>query len=144
MVRKSQRAKYYAIAVGRKQGIFQSWEFTKEQVNKYPGAIFQSFPTHEAASQWMQNYENQTTTATPNLNSTPSLDFQNECTEECLSIIEDDELYFHPRKLLFNDDDGNNCEIIHTDIHSDSEFSLNNGSNPSLSPPPSPCTEKNT
>lgn len=35
--------KYYAVKVGRKIGIYYSWEDCKEQVDKYPKAVFKSF-----------------------------------------------------------------------------------------------------
>jgi viroplasmin and RNaseH domain-containing protein len=35
--------KYYAVKVGRKVGIYYSWEDCKEQVDKYPKAVFKSF-----------------------------------------------------------------------------------------------------
>lgn len=35
--------KYYAVKVGKKIGIYYSWEDCKEQVNGYPKAVYKSF-----------------------------------------------------------------------------------------------------
>ena len=35
--------KYYAVKVGRKPGIYTTWSECATQVNKFSGAIYQSF-----------------------------------------------------------------------------------------------------
>lgn len=35
--------KYYAVKVGRKPGLYTTWSECTMQVNKFPGAIYQSF-----------------------------------------------------------------------------------------------------
>ncbi|HAT55186.1 MAG TPA: RNase HI [Lactobacillus sp.] len=45
--------KFYAIARGRKTGIFTTWAEAKKQVDDMAGARYKSFPTREAAQQWL-------------------------------------------------------------------------------------------
>lgn len=44
--------KYYAVKVGKKPGIYKTWDKCKEQVNKFPGAIYKSFKTLEEAEKF--------------------------------------------------------------------------------------------
>lgn len=46
-------AKYYAVKIGRKEGIFSSWDECKEQVHGYPGAVYKSFSTLEEAENFL-------------------------------------------------------------------------------------------
>lgn len=41
--------KFYVVWVGRETGIFTSWPYTKEQVDKFPKAKYKSFKTQEEA-----------------------------------------------------------------------------------------------
>lgn len=67
--------KYYAVARGRKTGIFGQW-FGRggawEQVNGYAGALFKGFPDRKAAEAWISDV-NKTTreTSAPSKNKTP-------------------------------------------------------------------------
>ena len=45
--------KYYAVKVGKKPGIYNTWDECKEQVNKFPGAIYKSFKTMEEAKKFI-------------------------------------------------------------------------------------------
>lgn len=45
--------KYYAVKVGRKPGIYLSWDQCKEQVIQFSGAIYKSFPDQESAKSWL-------------------------------------------------------------------------------------------
>jgi len=47
--------KYYAIASGRKPGIYDNWPAAQAQVNGYPGAIYKGFLTKEEAEAWFKN-----------------------------------------------------------------------------------------
>lgn len=47
--------KYYAIASGRKPGIYDNWPGAQAQVTGYPGAKFKGFPTRAEAEAWMKN-----------------------------------------------------------------------------------------
>jgi ribonuclease HI len=47
------RMKYYAVAAGRTTGIFTSWPETRTQVEGFPGAVYKSFKTREAAESFL-------------------------------------------------------------------------------------------
>ena len=47
--------KYYAIASGRKPGIYDNWAAAQAQVIGYPGAKFKEFPTRGEAEAWIKN-----------------------------------------------------------------------------------------
>ncbi|WP_395319352.1 ribonuclease H family protein [Fructilactobacillus frigidiflavus] len=46
--------KFYAVRVGKKPGIYTSWDATKKQVAGYPNAKYKSFLTEAEAQQFMQ------------------------------------------------------------------------------------------
>lgn len=46
-------AKYYAVKVGKKTGIFDTWEECKENVTGYPGALYKSFKSISEAYEYM-------------------------------------------------------------------------------------------
>lgn len=46
-------AKFYAVKVGRKTGIFETWDECKEYVSGYPGALYKSFKSMSEASEYM-------------------------------------------------------------------------------------------
>lgn len=43
------KTKFYTVWVGRKPGVYSSWEECKEQTHGYENAIFKAFPTREQA-----------------------------------------------------------------------------------------------
>lgn len=43
------KKKYYAVKIGRKPGIYQTWAQTQEQVNGFSGAVYKSFATEQEA-----------------------------------------------------------------------------------------------
>lgn len=45
--------KYYAVKVGRKQGIFQSWGACRKQVEGYSGALYKSFSSLNDAKRYL-------------------------------------------------------------------------------------------
>jgi len=47
------KAKFYAVAAGRKPGIYEIWEEAKEQITGFPGAVFKGFPTKEDAEAYI-------------------------------------------------------------------------------------------
>lgn len=47
--------KFYAIAVGRKPGIYGDWPTAQAQVLGYPGAVFKGFLTRAEAQLWLDN-----------------------------------------------------------------------------------------
>lgn len=50
--------KYYAVAVGRVPGIYESWPDCQAQVNGFPNATFKGFPEKTDAEAFMQSYQN--------------------------------------------------------------------------------------
>lgn len=51
--------KWYSVRVGRKSGVFQTWDEAKALVNGFTGAVFKSFPTREQAESFL-NAETET------------------------------------------------------------------------------------
>lgn len=47
--------KYYAIASGRKPGIYDNWPEAQAQVNGYPGAKYKGFLTKREAEAWLKD-----------------------------------------------------------------------------------------
>lgn len=47
--------KFYAIASGRKPGIYTNWPAAQAQVAGYPGAKYKGFPTRAEAEAWIKN-----------------------------------------------------------------------------------------
>lgn len=45
--------KYYAVRVGKKPGIYYSWDICKSMVDGYPGAIYKSFKTEQEAKDFV-------------------------------------------------------------------------------------------
>lgn len=41
--------KYYAVRCGVSPGVYETWEECRENVHGYPGAVYKSFPTRDAA-----------------------------------------------------------------------------------------------
>lgn len=44
--------KYYAVKIGRKPGIYLTWDECKSQVDKFPGAVYKSFKTIQEAEKF--------------------------------------------------------------------------------------------
>lgn len=49
-------AKFYAVKKGRKEGIFTTWDECKEQIYKYPNAVYKSFLSLKDAENYL--YDN--------------------------------------------------------------------------------------
>lgn len=47
--------KYYAVKVGRKPGIYGTWDEAKRQVTRYPNAIYRSFKTASEAQEFIND-----------------------------------------------------------------------------------------
>lgn len=47
--------KVYAVAKGRKPGIYNNWPAAQSQIEGFPGAVFKGFPTIKEAEEWMKN-----------------------------------------------------------------------------------------
>ena len=52
--------KYYAVKVGRKTGIFDTWEECKDYVEGYDGALYKSFSNYLDATNYLSDEENKT------------------------------------------------------------------------------------
>ena len=48
-------AKFYAIRVGRRPGIYEDWAQAKLQVHKYSGAEFKGFTDRNEAETWLHD-----------------------------------------------------------------------------------------
>ncbi|KAH0561332.1 ribonuclease H1 [Cotesia glomerata] len=44
---------YYAVAKGRNPGVYHSWDDCKNEVNKYPGAVFKKFASADEAESFI-------------------------------------------------------------------------------------------
>lgn len=47
--------KVYAVAKGRKPGIYNNWPAAKAQIEGFPGAVFKGFLTVKEAEEWMKS-----------------------------------------------------------------------------------------
>ncbi len=54
------KKKYYAVKIGRKPGIYQTWAECEEQVKGIGGAVYKGFLDMESAEKYMQNSEDVT------------------------------------------------------------------------------------
>jgi len=52
------KEKFYVVIVGRKPGIYTSWNECKKYVRKYAGAQFKSFKTLEEAEKYFKEKSN--------------------------------------------------------------------------------------
>ena len=55
---KNQQWYFYAVAVGRKAGIFLDWGLCHRQVNKYSGNLYQKFKEFSECIQYLQTHAN--------------------------------------------------------------------------------------
>lgn len=49
------KKKFYAVAAGRKTGIFTDWPSAESQVKGFAGAKYKSFPSRAEAESWLDN-----------------------------------------------------------------------------------------
>ena len=47
--------KYYAVAKGRRPGIYDNWPEAKLQIEGFTGAVYKGFPTKKEAEEWIKN-----------------------------------------------------------------------------------------
>lgn len=47
--------KFYAIAVGRRPGIYENWPQAQAQVLGFQGAVYKGFPSRQQAEAWLEN-----------------------------------------------------------------------------------------
>lgn len=48
------KKKYYAVAKGRKPGIYDNWPDAQAQVMNFAGAVYKGFPTRNEAESWIK------------------------------------------------------------------------------------------
>ena len=46
--------KFYAVKVGKKPGVYRTWDECKEQTSGYPGVEFKGFNDEEAALNYLE------------------------------------------------------------------------------------------
>ena len=46
--------KFYAVAKGRKPGIYTNWPEAKSQIDRFTGAIYKGFATRKEAEEWLR------------------------------------------------------------------------------------------
>lgn len=63
--------KYYAVRVGQKPGIYQTWEEAKKQVHGYPKAVYKSFKTLKEAESFMGKASSSVKKEDPSTKKTP-------------------------------------------------------------------------
>jgi viroplasmin and RNaseH domain-containing protein len=49
------KKKYYGVKNGRTSGVFDNWSDCKQQIDKFPNAIFKSFPTEQEAQDYFHD-----------------------------------------------------------------------------------------
>lgn len=47
------KSKFYAVRVGKRPGIYLTWEACKNEVHGFQGAVYKSFPTREEAEHYL-------------------------------------------------------------------------------------------
>ena len=57
--------KFYAVKVGNKPGIYNTWEECLKEVNGFKGAVYKSFSTYEEAYNFISENENLTSNELP-------------------------------------------------------------------------------
>lgn len=57
--------KFYVVWIGREQGIFDSWEECKKQIDGFAGAKYKGFTTYEQALLALQSYPSNTNIVNP-------------------------------------------------------------------------------
>ena len=50
---KRAKIKFYAVAIGRRSGIYQTWPECERQIKGFSGAVYKSFKTHSEADQFI-------------------------------------------------------------------------------------------
>lgn len=90
-------SKFYAVKIGKKPGIYNSWADCQQQVNGFKGAIFKSFKTKEEADCFINGDENKKTAYIENLN-------ENECIAYVDGSFKKDTGEYSFGCVLFHDD----------------------------------------
>ncbi|KAL7719193.1 Ribonuclease H [Entamoeba marina] len=102
--------KWYVVFVGKKRGIFTSWDDCSKQVIKYPGAKHKSFKTKELAESAFIDFNKKH----PNLSVDTSNDQMSDCNNIVNEVIQNDNepsnVQFHSIVKSYQND--NDCLIF--------------------------------
>jgi len=60
--------KFYAVAKGRKPGIYNNWPAAQSQIEGFPGAVYKGFPSIKEAEEWIKSPGFSKTASGPNNN----------------------------------------------------------------------------
>lgn len=85
------KQKYYAVLIGKKTGIYSTWEQCKEQINGYSGAIFKAFTTMEDAERYILETEEDMSSVNKE-NEIVSTDKLNTLIENRIADLKEDEV----------------------------------------------------
>lgn len=55
-IKNRQMNSFYAVAIGRKKGVFTNWNECKIQIDDFKGAVYKKFATIEEATDFVQDY----------------------------------------------------------------------------------------
>lgn len=81
-------AKYYAVRIGRKSGIYMTWNECKKQVHRFPNARYKSFKTKKEAKRFLNDHDTESIH-----NSTSKMNTVNEKVQtQDISSIKDNEI----------------------------------------------------
>ena len=74
--------KYYCVLIGRKTGIFLTWDETKKYVNGYPGAKYKSFTDLAAAQKYLGLSEDISEDVIEDVNDKPKIYTDGSCVSK--------------------------------------------------------------
>lgn len=101
----SNKTKFYAVKKGRKTGIFYSWDDCKQQIEKYPNAVYKSFFTEKDAQNYLKESEDESSNIYSSL-----IDFETEEFQEMSKIEKDVAFCFVDGS--FHIDKGYSCGVV--------------------------------
>lgn len=83
------KKKYYAIAKGKKPGIYTSWPEAEAQVKGFGGAKFKGFPTRAEAESWIKNPPQAVKKCKTNKKSSTKKFTKPKLADDCIEIYTD-------------------------------------------------------
>lgn len=85
-------AKYYAVKVGKKPGIYRTWDECKKMVNGYSGAVYKSFATMQEAKDFIGANLNKDLSKNVNKNADEEATYEEtgceEATQEAYAFVD--------------------------------------------------------
>ncbi|QDH20267.1 viroplasmin family protein [Saccharibacillus brassicae] len=88
-------SKFYAVKMGRKTGVFSTWEECKKQVDGFPNAVYKSFTSYEDAKLFVFDKK---------LGNQKTFDFKAEITAYIDGSYNDDQKYYSFASIIFDGD----------------------------------------